>query len=181
MTNGCNLWPPPRRRATLAAMARFTLKLDDYARRKLTEAARAAGVTPGRMAGMMLETWVRDEVGSAPDRAPRGVDEPARAWTGATDERSGRDTPTAEPDGPVVELAEPMGSRFAGMARDGGLPQAVLAAEVLESRLFDYDDFEWPEGGDPRTAVSEPIVEAELRDWEDVRPELEAYLEEKLK
>ena len=60
-------------------MARFTLKLDDYTLRKLTEAARAAGVTPGRMAGTMLEAWVRDEVGSGPERAPPGVDEPARA------------------------------------------------------------------------------------------------------
>lgn len=163
-------------------MARFTLKLDDYTLRKLSEAARAAGVTPGRMAGMMLEAWVRDEVGPDPERAPPGVDEPARAWAGAAEgDGSGPHTTPEAPDGPVVEMAEPMRSRFAGMARDGGVAQEVLAAAVLDSRLFDYDDFEWPEGGDPRTAVSEPIIEEELRDWEEVRPELEAYLEEKLK
>ncbi|MDO9587601.1 MAG: hypothetical protein Q8R45_12200 [Brevundimonas sp.] len=164
-------------------MARFTLKLDEYTLRKLIEAARAAEVTPGRMAGMMLEAWVRDEVGPGPERAQSGVEEPARAWADAADDADGPDphmTP-ADRGGPVVELVEPMRSRFAGMAKDGGVPQEVLAAAVLDSRLFDYDDFEWPEGGDPRTAVSEPIVEEELRDWEEVRPELEAYLEEKLK
>ncbi len=164
-------------------MARFTLKLDEYTLRKLIEAARAAEVTPGRMAGMMLESWVRDEVGPGPERAHPGVDEPARAWAdavGDVDEPDPHST-RAGPGGPVVELVEPMRSRFAGMARDGGIPQEALAAAVLHSRLFDHDDFEWPEGGDPRTAVSEPIIEEELRDWEEVRPELEAYLEEKLK
>ncbi|MBU2270452.1 MAG: hypothetical protein KKG14_12135 [Alphaproteobacteria bacterium] len=153
-------------------MTGFVLKLSDYTLQKLTAAARAAGVTPARMAGTMLEAWVRDEVGPGPDPTPPGVDEPTRAWAGAVEEGS---------DGPVVELSEPMRSRFSGMARDGGVPQEVLAAAILDSRLFDYDDFEWPEGGDPRTAASEPIVEEELRDWEEVRPELEAYLEEKLK
>lgn len=164
-------------------MTRFTLKLDDYTLRKLVEAARAAGVTPGRMAGTMLEAWVRDETGPDPDPAPPGVDEPARAWSGAADQGGGSapHLTAVEPDGLVVELAEPMASRFAGMAMNGGVPQEVLAAAILDSRLFDYDDFEWPEGGDPRTAVSEPIVEEELRDWEEVRPQLEAYLEETLK
>lgn len=164
-------------------MTRFVLELDDYSLRKLTQAARAAKVTPARMAETMLEAWLRDEVGPGPERASPGVDEPARAWAGAADAHDEPDPPPAPADsgGPVIELAEPMASRFARMAKDGGLPQAVLAAAVLQSRLLDYDDFEWPKGGDPRTAVSEPIVEAELRDWEDVRPELEAYLEEKLK
>ncbi|MDI6623398.1 MAG: hypothetical protein QME55_01600 [Brevundimonas sp.] len=164
-------------------MAHFILKLSDYSLRKLTEAARAAGVTPGRMAGMMLEAWVRDEVGPDPNRAPHGVDEPARVWAGAADEGDGYDphtTPEA-PDGPVVELAEPMQSRFARMARDGGAPQEVLAAAVLDSRLFDYDDFEWPEGGDPRddNAANYDLNEVG-RPWSEVRPELVAYLERKL-
>lgn len=160
-------------------MARFTLKLDDYTLRKLTEAARAAGVTPGRMAGTMLEAWVRDEAGPGPDPAPPGVDEPARAWSGAADEGGGSapHLTAVEPNGPVVELAEPMASRFAEMAMNGGVPQEELAAAVLDSRLFDYDDFEWPEGGDPRTVVSEPIIEAELRDWEEVRPEFMALID----
>ena len=161
-------------------MARFTLKLDDYTLRKLTEAARAAGVTPGRMAGTMLEAWVRDEVGPGPDPAPPGVDEPARAWAGAADDGSRRGTP-AEPDGPVVELAEPIRSRFAGMARDAGVSQAMLAAEVLDSRLFDYDDFKWPEGGDPRDDNPDDYDLNEVgRPWSEVRPEMEALLERKL-
>lgn len=164
-------------------MARFTLDLDDYTLRKLTEAARAAKVTTGRMAGRMLEAWVRDEVGPAPERAPSGVDEPARAWAGAADEGDGSDTHTTPgaPVGPVVEMAEPMRSRFAGMARDGGVPQEVLAAAVLDSRLFDYDDFEWPEGGDPRedNAANYDLNEVG-RPWSEIRPEMEALLERKL-
>ncbi|HYC67984.1 hypothetical protein [Brevundimonas sp.] len=162
-------------------MARFTLKLDDYTLRKLSEAAQAAGVTPGRMAGTMLEAWLRDEVGPGLERAPPGVDEPARAWADAADEEAGRRATPEAAEGLVVELAEPMGSRFAGIARDGGLPQAVLAAHILDSRLFDYDDFEWPEGGDPRDDNADNYDLNEVgRPWSEVRPELEAYLERKL-
>ena len=39
-------------------MASVTLKLDDYTFRKLTEAAREAGVLPERMAELMLEAWI---------------------------------------------------------------------------------------------------------------------------
>lgn len=160
-------------------MTHFTPELDDYSLQKLTEAARAADLTPGRMAAMMLEAWLRDEVVPVPGDAPPGVDEPARAWAGAADERRG--TVPAESGRPVVELVDPLRSRLAGMAKQGGVSPEVLAAAVLQSRLFDPDDFDWQEGGDPRTVVSDPIVEDELRDWKEVRPELEVYLEEKLK
>lgn len=64
-------------------MATFTLNLDDDTLRKLTDAARRAGVTPERMAAMLVETWLLAD----DDRpAPPGVGEPARAWAGATDE-----------------------------------------------------------------------------------------------
>ena len=162
-------------------MTRFALLLDDYSLRKLTEAARAADVSPERMAGMMLEAWLRDEVGPAPERASPGVDEPARVWAGLDNEGAGPGTTPPEPDGLVVELAEAMGSRFAAMARDGGLPQAVLAAAVLRSRLFDYDDFEWPEGGDPREDNAADYDLDEVgRPWSEVRPEMMALLERKL-
>lgn len=64
-------------------MATFTLKLDDDTLRKLTEAARRAGVTPERMAELFLEAWIPadDDLPASP-----GVGEPARAWTSATDE-----------------------------------------------------------------------------------------------
>ena len=54
-------------------------------------------------------------------------------------------------------------------------------AEFRTLSGIDVEPVYGPEGGDPRTAVSEPVVEEELRDWTEVRPELEAYLEEKLK
>jgi hypothetical protein len=164
-------------------MATFTLKLDAYTLRKLTEAARKAGVSPERMAGMMLEAWVHDAVAPGPERAQSGVDEPARAWADAVGDVDGPDphTTPAGPGGPVVELVEPSRSRFAEMAKDGGVPQEVLAAAVLDSRLFDHDDFEWPEGGDPRedNAANYDLNEVG-RPWSEVRPEMEAYLERKL-
>lgn len=64
-------------------MATFTLKLDDDTFLKLAEAARRAGVTPERMAEMVMETWI---VAADDLPASTGVDEPARAWAGATDE-----------------------------------------------------------------------------------------------
>lgn len=66
-------------------------------------------------------------------------------------------------------------------AKAMGISPEELATLAVDNQVFDYDDFKWPTGGDPRTVVSEPVVESELRDWQDVRPELEAYLEEKLK
>ena len=117
-------------------MATFTLKLDAYTLRKLTEAARKAGVSPERMAGMLLEAWVHDAVAPGPERAQPGVDEPAHAWADAV----------GDVDGP-----------------------------------FDHDDFEWPEGGDPRedNAANYDLNEVG-RPWSEVRPEMEAYLERKL-
>ena len=64
-------------------MATFTLTLSDDTHRKLTEAARKAGVTPERMAEIVVETWLlADDILPAPP----GVGEPARAWAGATTE-----------------------------------------------------------------------------------------------
>ena len=64
-------------------MATFILKLDDNTHRKLTEAARKAGVTPERMAAMVVEAWILAE-DDLP--TPPGVGEPARAWADATQE-----------------------------------------------------------------------------------------------
>lgn len=64
-------------------MATFTLTLDDDTLRKLNEVARKAGVTPERMAEMLVEaSFLADD-----DRpALSGVGEPARAWAGTTEE-----------------------------------------------------------------------------------------------
>lgn len=64
-------------------MATFTLKLDGYTLQKLAEAALRAGVTPERMAEMVVEAWILagDDL-----PAPPGVGEPARAWVDAPDE-----------------------------------------------------------------------------------------------
>jgi len=72
-------------------------------------------------------------------------------------------------------------ANLAKKAKAAGMSPEALAASLLSAQLFDYDDFTWPDGGDPRTAVAEPVVGEDARDWDEVRPELEAYLEEKLK
>jgi hypothetical protein len=165
-------------------MATFTLKLDGYTLQKLTEAARKAGVTPERMAAMTLEAWILADDGLG--HRPAGVGEPTHAWTGVTKD-GGPDQPTTPEDheGPFVDLDVALdalsAAKITARAKVTGIAPEELAIIALDSRFFDYDDFEWPEGGDPRTAVAEPIVEEELRDWKDVRTELEAYLEEKLK
>lgn len=56
-----------------------------------------------------------------------------------------------------------------------GVTPEVLAAMLLDQQLFDYDDFTWT-NGDPREAL-EPVDEAGARDWDEIRPELEAYVE----
>lgn len=81
----------------------------------------------------------------------------------------------------TVTFDEYTSSKLVEKAKAMGISPEELATIAVDSQFFDHDDFEWPDGGDPRTVVAEPIVEEELRDWEDVRPELEAYLEEKLK
>lgn len=89
-------------------MASFTLKLSDYTLRKLTEAAREAGVTPERMAEMMVEACIRaDDDLLAPTREPAGVGEPARAWAGGTSEGAAEPDQGARPEdyeGPFVDL-----------------------------------------------------------------------------
>lgn len=85
-------------------MASFTLPLDDDTLRKLTEAARRTGVTPERLAGMLVEAGMQ-AVDDLP--APPGVGEPARAWAGAM-ENGGANRPTTPEDyeGPFVDLDE---------------------------------------------------------------------------
>lgn len=91
-------------------MATFTLKLDEYTLHKLTEAARKAGVTPERMAEVILEQWIlADDAFSEPDHARARVDEPARAWADETGKGpAGPDLIARAEDyeGPFIDLDE---------------------------------------------------------------------------
>lgn len=64
-------------------MATLTIKLDEDTLRRLTEAARSAGVTPERMAAMVVEAWILASEDLPP---PPGVGEPARAWADSSQE-----------------------------------------------------------------------------------------------
>lgn len=165
-------------------MATVTLKLDSYTLQKLTAAARKAGVSPERMAVLMLEAWLLADDGL--DRGPVGVAEPARAWTGVTTDSGGdRQTTPEDYEGPFVDLDvaldAPSTARITARAKSMGIAPEELAALELDSQFFDYDDFEWPAGGDPRedSAANYDLTEVG-RPWSEVRPEMEALLERKL-
>ena len=111
-------------------MMTFNIKLDDYALRKLTEAAKRAGVTPERLAEMMVESWLFDD-DVVPDLQAAGVREPARAWTnqtagarasGADGSRQDQLTTAADYDGPFVDLDEALDDFSAELNRRRGSP-----------------------------------------------------------
>lgn len=165
-------------------MVIFTLKLDDYTRRKLTEAALRAGVTPERMATMTLEAWILADDGL--DHRPTGVREPTHAWSSGTQD-GGSDQHTT-PEGhqePFVDLDVALdaltAARITARAKMMGITPEAFATLELDSQFFDYDDFRWPQGGDPR---SDNVANYDLnevgRPWSEVRREMEAYLERKL-
>lgn len=165
-------------------MAIFTLRLDSYIHEKLTEAARKAGVTPESMAAMTLEAWVLADVGLEP--GPPGVSEPAQAFIdGTNDGDPGQHTTPDDDEGPFVALDVPLdalsAARITAQANMTGIAPEELAVIALDSRFFDYDDFEWPDGGDPREDKASNYDLNEVgRPWSEVRPEMEAYLERKL-
>jgi len=165
-------------------MATFTLTLDGSTLRKLTEAARKAGVTPERMAAMTLEAWILADVGL--NRGPAGVGEPARAWTGVRmDGAPDQHTTTEDSDGSFVDLEVALGAistaKIMARAKMTGIEPEDLATIALDSRFFDYEGFEWPEGGDPREDNASNYDLNEVgRPWSEVRPEMEALLERKL-
>jgi hypothetical protein len=70
-------------------------------------------------------------------------------------------------------------SKIAERAKAMGIPAEELAAMILDARFFDYDDFTWI-NGDPRADTAD-VDEEGARDWSEVRPEFEAYIDAKLK
>jgi len=135
------------------------------------------------MAAETLEAWILD--GDELDRSPAGVGEPGHPCTDAMKNGSpGRPTTPEDDEGPFVDLHvaldAPSTARIAAQASMMGIAPEELATVALDSQLFDYDDFTWI-NGNPRTRSESPSDLEEARDWDEVRPELEAYLEEQLK
>lgn len=167
-------------------MATLPLKLDEETLRKLTEAARRAEVTPERLAATKLEAWLLSDAGLDRGPAGSGVGEPAHAWTGVPKDGGAGQRPTPEDDkDPFVDLDvaldAPSTARITARAKRTGIAPEELAAIELNSQFFDYDDFEWPAGGDPRedSAANYDLTEVG-RPWSEARPEMEALLERKL-
>ncbi len=82
-------------------------------------------------------------------------------------------------DGAVtIKLDDYDATKLAAKADALGVSVEELATSLVSNQLFDYDDFTWV-NGDPRTDDTE-VDEEGARDWNEVRPELLAYLEAKL-
>lgn len=119
MVHGCRLCDT----GTMATHT-LTIQVTEYTARKLREAAKAAGVTPERMAEMVLESalfdhndfgWANGD--PAAPLHPLDVREPTHAWEGVkaeiVDKSTGGDalpaalqTTPEDYDGPHVELDE---------------------------------------------------------------------------
>lgn len=162
----------------------FTLALHECTLRKLSEAAQKAGVTPELTAAMTLEAWLLAD--AELDRSPAGVGEPAHAWTSVTnDGGADQQTPPQDHEGPFVDLDVALdalcAARITTRAKMMGITPEDLATLELDSHFFDYDDFEWRDGGDPRedNAANYDLNEVG-RPWSEVRPEMESLLERKL-
>ncbi|MBJ7484307.1 hypothetical protein [Brevundimonas sp.] len=69
-------------------------------------------------------------------------------------------------------------AKLAEKAKALGISREELALSVLGDQFFDYDDFTWI-NGDPREDTGE-VSEEGARDWEEVQPEMEAYLAARL-
>jgi hypothetical protein len=152
-------------------MAALTLALNAYTLGKLTEAARRSGVTPVQMAALALEAALRE----IDDRAaPRQVAEPAATWLG----EAGSASPPSGAGSLTVELVRHATNRIASHASAMGLAPEALASELLDQRLFDYDDFTWI-GGDPREdAAANEALDEIGRPWSEVRPRFMALIDE---
>lgn len=82
----------------------------------------------------------------------------------------------------TLKLDDYAAKKLAAKAESLGLSQEELASLLLDQQLFDYDDFEWL-NGDPREPLPELTAEelADCKDWTELRPQFEAYLQAKLK
>ncbi|MFN5618334.1 MAG: hypothetical protein ACK47T_07105 [Brevundimonas sp.] len=68
-------------------------------------------------------------------------------------------------------------AKLAGQARAVGVSPAALAAALLGQELFDREDFTWI-NGDPRIQTSAPADLEGACDWDAVRPEVVALIDE---
>lgn len=68
--------------------------------------------------------------------------------------------------------------KLTATAQAAGVSPEELVAMVLDQKFFDYDDFDWPEGEDPRADdAARYDLNEPGRPWSEVRPEMEALLE----
>jgi hypothetical protein len=172
---------------TLMADRTLTLHLDAYMIRKLRGAAEAAGLSPERMAEMILTSAVLGEQAASGTEAASaaGVEEPAAAWTDArAPGLAGRDEAETEPGdyaGPYVDLDLALdadaASRLGEKAKAAGMSPGPLATSLLNAQLFDYADFTWINGDPREDDVSSDASQEPGRPWSEVRPEFMALID----
>lgn len=81
----------------------------------------------------------------------------------------------------TIRLDDYAVKKLAEKAKATGLSPETIAEILIGNALFDYDDFEWPPGGDPREDhVGNYDLNEPGRPWSEVRPEMVALLQRKL-
>lgn len=76
-----------------------------------------------------------------------------------------------------LNLDDYISAKLAEKAKAMGISPEEFAIMVLGQQLFDYDDFTWI-NGDPRDSDPAPADLEGARDWDEVRPEFLALIEE---
>jgi len=81
-------------------------------------------------------------------------------------------------DGFTLEIDENLARQIERAAKAAGMSREDYARFLLDQQTFNPDDYVWL-NGDPRDPIPETAAE-DGRPWEEVEPELRAYLESKL-
>ena len=83
-------------------------------------------------------------------------------------------------DGFTIEIDEDLARRIERAAEKVGMSREDFARLLLDQQTFNVDDYAWL-NGDPREATTAEAAAKDARGWEEVRPELLALLDEKLR
>ena len=76
-----------------------------------------------------------------------------------------------------IQLDEYASAKLVAKAKSLGVSPEELAITLLGQELFAHDDFTWI-NGDPRSPAGAPADLEGARDWDEVRPEFVALVEQ---
>ena len=82
-------------------------------------------------------------------------------------------------DGFTLQIDDELARKIERAAAGAGMSREDFARLLLDQRVFDYDDYRW-RGDDPRATPAVSVHESP-RPWSDVKGELAARLEDRLR